>query len=38
MSAAFNRRWALMGGGNHDPDAPFLTMSSESHNFSTGLG
>ena len=26
----------MMGGGNHDPDAPFLTMSSESHNFSTG--
>jgi hypothetical protein len=25
-----------MGGGNQDPNAPFLTMSSESHNFSTG--
>jgi hypothetical protein len=26
----------MMGGGNQDPNAPFLTMSTESHNFSTG--
>jgi hypothetical protein len=26
----------MMGGNNQDPNAPFLTMSSESRNFSTG--